>query len=63
MRGYSTKHQRSRELLFGITVAAVILGTGTLAAFNGGLSLEAGKLQMRLDASFSQGMKLSFASI
>jgi len=55
-RDFSNKAGRHKELFF-------ILGTFTLAAFNGGLSLEAGKLALTIDASWSQGMQLSFASV
>lgn len=63
MRDISTRHSRNKDLVFGLTVAAIILGSLTIAAFNGGLSLEAGKLAMTIDASWTQGMQLSFASI
>ena len=64
MRGYSNrKAQRRKELVFGLAITATILGVAIISAFNGGFSLEAGKLEMTLDASWSDGMKLSFASI
>jgi len=64
MRGhYITRNQKRRELTFGLAVTAAILGIATLAAFNGGFSLEAGPLQVTLDASLSNGMRLSFASL
>jgi len=63
MRGTSHQNQTRRELLFGLAVTTAILGAITLAAFNGGLSLEAGPLQMTLDASLSNGLHLSFASL
>jgi len=54
-RDFSNKAGRHKELFFGLAVTAIILGTFTLAAFNGGLSLEAGKLALTIDASWSQG--------
>ena len=62
MREYSHRHQRRGEIIFGLAVTAAILGATTLAAFNGGVSLEAGSLEMTLDASWSSGLHLSFAS-
>ena len=63
MEGRSTKTQTRNELLFGLAVTAIILGVVMIAAFNGGLSLEAGEFQMTLDASFTNGLHLSFASL
>lgn len=60
--GTSHKIQRSRELLFGLTVTALIIGGAALSAFNGGFSLQAGGVEMTLDASLTQGMRLSFVS-
>lgn len=62
-RDFSNKAGRRKELFFGLAVTAIILGSFTLAAFNGGLSVEAGKLAMTIDASWSQGMQLNFAAI
>lgn len=63
MRGLSIQTQKRREQFIGLAVSAAICGMITAAAFNGGFSLQAGKIQMKLDASVSQGLKLSFASI
>lgn len=52
-----------KELVFGLLIAAFILAITVMSAFNGGFSLEAGKLQMTLDASFSEGLRLSFVSL
>lgn len=63
MRGISKRRRTHRDLLMGLIVTAAILGGTATAAFNGGVSLEAGKLQMTLDASFADGLHLSFASL
>ena len=64
-RASDTKTRRSfqKELVFGLIIGAIILSLATISAFNGGVSLEAGKLQMTLDASFTDGLHLSFVSI
>lgn len=63
MRGYSKPNRKHKEVIFGVAVTAAILAAITISAFNGGFSLEAGKIQMTLDASLSQGLHLSFASL
>ncbi len=63
MRGILIKRRTHRDLLIGLMVTAAILGGTAAAAFNGGVSLEAGKLQMTLDASLTDGLHLSFASL
>ena len=63
MRGYSKPRRKYRELYVGLAVTALILTAVTVSAFNGGFSMEAGQLQMTLDASFTEGLKLSFISI
>lgn len=57
------KTQKRKELLFGLAVTAIILAAATISAFNGGLSLEAGRLAMTINASWTEGMQLSFASL
>lgn len=63
MRGISKRRRTYRDFLTGLIVTAAILGGTATAAFNGGVSLEAGKLQMTLDASFADGLHLSFVSL
>ena len=63
MRGTYKKASKKREILFAIAVATTLISLTALAAFNGGVSLEAGGLEMTLDASFAKGMQLSFASL
>jgi hypothetical protein len=63
MRGIIRKRRKHKELLIGLAVTAAILGGTAAAAFNGGVSLEAGKMQMTLDASFTDGLHLTFLSI
>jgi len=52
-----------KELVFGLCIATIILGLTAISAFNGGVSLEAGTFQMTLDASFADGLRLSFVSL
>ncbi len=62
-RPHNTRGKLRKELIFGLATAGIILGLTTLSAFNGGVSLEAGSLQMTLDASFADGLQLSFVSL
>lgn len=62
-RGQTKRTSYSKEILFGLCVITAVIATVAFAAFNGGFSLEAGGLEMTLDASLTQGMQLSFASI
>lgn len=63
MRGSHRKPGTRREIMFGTLVAAALVGLACIAAFNGGMSLEAGGLAVQLDMSMSTGMQLSFASL
>ena len=62
-RPHNTRGKLRKELIFGLAIASIILGLTTLSAFNGGVSLEAGSLHMTLDASFADGLRLSFVSL
>lgn len=63
MRGSYRKPGTKREILFGATVATALVALACIAAFNGGVSLEAGGLAVQLDMSMSTGMQVSFASL
>ena len=57
------KRTLRKELVFGLCVAVIIVGITAISAFNGGVSLEAGTFQMTLNASFTDGLRLSFVSL
>lgn len=63
MRGSYRKPGTKREILFGLTVATALIMLACIAAFNGGVSLEAGGLAVQLDMSMSSGMQVRFASL
>ncbi|MEL7128419.1 MAG: hypothetical protein AAGK23_02635 [Pseudomonadota bacterium] len=54
--------QTGNELLFGSIIAGTILSVAMIAAFNGGISLKTGEMEMRFDASMAQGLHITFAS-
>lgn len=59
---YRTPHSSRNEILFGLAVTGAILGLASLAAFNGGVSVEAAGLQMTVDASTQTGLHVSFVT-
>ncbi len=52
-----------RELAFGGLVAGTVLGLAMFAAFNGGMSLTTGDLELRFQGSLAQGLQITFASV
>lgn len=63
MRGTYKQASKKGEILFAVAVAITLISLTALAAFNGGVSMQAGGLEMTLDASLAKGMQLSFASL
>ncbi|MEL7480146.1 MAG: hypothetical protein AAGJ29_01165 [Pseudomonadota bacterium] len=49
------------ELGFGAAIASTILVLSCVAAFNGGVSLKTGELEMTLQGSLAKGLELRFA--